>query len=61
MERKEIQEQINRALNIGDWYDITHLVKADISGYALYYLATLTIKQREQLNQIIECAKEYRQ
>ena len=61
MERKEVQEQINHALNIGDWYDISHLVKADISGYALYYLATLAIKQRDQLNDIIKCAKGDRQ
>ena len=58
MERKEIHDTLNHAINIGDWYDITHIVKADISGYALHYLANLAIKQHDQLRHIREWAKE---
>ena len=61
MERKKAQESIKHALDIGDWYDLTHIVKADISGYALYYLANLAIKQHDQLKHINEIATEGKQ
>lgn len=58
MTRDEIFEEMKTAIIKKDWYDITHIVKKDDSGYALHLLATIAIRLNEQLDHIRESAKE---